>query len=89
MLTLTGCLKTRRICSSWKTKRRFVPNVQKVRLRSDALGRDVTLRVTTRALRTVQKNGGLDAYLLGSDAAKLPEEAARLKRAVHRALAGA
>jgi large subunit ribosomal protein L28 len=74
--------------SNRKTKRRFRPNVQKVTFRSDALGRDVMLRVTTRAVRTVQKNGGLDAFLLAHDEAHLPEPAARLKRAVHRALAG-
>jgi hypothetical protein len=32
--------------------------------------------------------GGIDAFLIGADEAKLPETAARLKRAVHRALAG-
>ncbi len=74
--------------SNRKTKRRFRPNVQKVTFRSEALGRDVMLRVTTRAVRTVQKNGGLDAFLIGRDEAHLPEPAARLKRAVHRALAG-
>jgi large subunit ribosomal protein L28 len=74
--------------SNRKTKRRFVPNVQRVRLRSDALGRDVSLRVSTRAIRSVQKAGGLDAFLVAADEAKLPEIAARLKRAIHRATAG-
>jgi large subunit ribosomal protein L28 len=74
--------------SNRKSKRRFVPNVQRVRLRSDALGRDVSLRVSTRAIRSVQKAGGLDAFLVAADEAKLPEAAARLKRAVHRATAG-
>jgi large subunit ribosomal protein L28 len=74
--------------SNRKTKRRFVPNVQRVRLRSDALGRDVSLRVSTRAIRSVQKAGGLDAFLVAADEAKLPETAARLKRAIHRATAG-
>jgi large subunit ribosomal protein L28 len=74
--------------SNRKSKRRFRPNVQKVTFRSEALGRDVMLRVTTRAVRTVQKNGGLDAFLIGHDEAHLPAPAARLKRAVHRALAG-
>ena len=39
-------------------------------------------------MRTVQKAGGIDAFLLHSDESKLPATAARLKRAVHRALAG-
>jgi large subunit ribosomal protein L28 len=74
--------------SNRKTKRRFRPNVQKVSFHSEALGRDVGLRISTRAVRTVQKAGGIDAFLLASDVGKLPVPAARLKRAVHRALAG-
>jgi large subunit ribosomal protein L28 len=74
--------------SNRKTNRRFRPNVQNVSFVSEALGRTVALRITTRAVRTVQKVGGIDAFLIGSDESKLPETAARLKRAVHRALAG-
>jgi large subunit ribosomal protein L28 len=74
--------------SNRNTKRRFRPNVQKVSFTSEALGRDVALRITTRAVRTVQKAGGIDAFLLNSDESKLPTPAARLKRAVHRARAG-
>ena len=72
--------------SNRKTKRRFEPNLQHAHLHSDALGRRVRVRVTTRALRTVQKRGGLDAYLIGTADAKLPPEALALKRQVLRAL---
>ena len=72
--------------SNRKSKRRFEPNLQHAHLRSDALGRSVHLRVSTRALRTVQKRGGLDAFLIGSDDAKLPPEALALKRQVLKAL---
>jgi large subunit ribosomal protein L28 len=74
--------------SNRKTKRRFRPNVQKVSFHSEALGRDVGLRITTRAVRSVQKAGGIDSFLLRANEAKLPLPGARLKRAVHRALAG-
>ncbi len=72
--------------SNRKSKRRFEPNLQHAHLHSDALGRSVRLRITTRALRTVTKRGGLDAYLIGTDDAKLPPEALALKRRVQRAL---
>ena len=72
--------------SNRKTNRRFLPNIQAVSLQSEALGRSVKLSVSTRALRTVQKKGGLDAFLLGTDDRKLPVEALRLKRSVQRAL---
>jgi len=72
--------------SNVKTCRRIDPNLQRVHLQSDALGRRVPLRISTRALRTVQKHGGLDAWLLASEDRKLPEEALRLKRRVQRAI---
>jgi large subunit ribosomal protein L28 len=72
--------------SNRKTNRRFLPNIQKVSLASAALGRDVTLKVSTRALRTVVKKGGLDQFLLQTDDHKLPEEALRLKRRIKKQL---
>ena len=72
--------------SNRKSKRRFEPNLQHAHLHSDALGRSVHIRVSTRALRTVQKRGGLDAFLISSDDAKLPPEALALKRQVLKAL---
>ncbi len=72
-----------------KTKRRFLPNLQAASLMSDALGAVVRLRLTVNALRTVEHNGGIDAYLLGTSNAKLPAEAQRLKRRIARAMAKA
>ncbi len=72
--------------SNRKTNRRFAPNIQSVSLESEALGRNVSLRITTRALRTVVKKGGLDRFLLTTDDAKLPERALRLKRKIRKSL---
>jgi large subunit ribosomal protein L28 len=72
--------------SNRKSKRTFEPNLQRVHLMSDALGRQVAVRVTTRALRSVTKVGGLDAFLLGTEDAKLPPEGLAIKRDVQRAL---
>lgn len=74
--------------SNRRTKRRFDPNLQRVTFYSEALRRRVPLRVTTRAIRSVQKLGGLDAFLVKADEAKLAPEGARLRRAVIKALAG-
>ena len=74
--------------SNRRTKRRFVPNLQRVTFYSDALRRPVALRVTTRAIRTVQKHGGLDPFLVSTALAKLAPEGQRLKRRIHRALGG-
>jgi len=72
--------------SKRRTNRSFHPNVQKVTLQSEALGRPVGLKVSTRALRTVQKKGGLDAFLLSTDDAKLAPQGLRLKRQVRKRL---
>ncbi|NJN96720.1 MAG: 50S ribosomal protein L28 [Anaerolineales bacterium] len=45
-----------------KTKRRWLPNVQDKRIYVPELGRMVKLRVSARALRTLNKKG-LTAYL--------------------------
>jgi large subunit ribosomal protein L28 len=65
-----------------KTKRRFLPNLQETSLLSDSLGRTIRLRLTTAALRSVEKVGGLDAFLLKQKDAKLSLRARRLKRLV-------
>ena len=70
------------------TNRRFEPNIQKVTLASETLGRSVRLRVATRTLRTVQKKGGLDGFLLGTADAKLMPDALRLKRQIKKKLSG-
>jgi large subunit ribosomal protein L28 len=69
-----------------RTNRRFVPNLQRVTLHSDALRRDVKLRVCTRALRSVQHNGGLDAYLLSREDAKLAPVGLKLKHQIQKTL---
>ena len=69
-----------------KTKRRFLPNLQKTTLLSDALGQLVSVRLSVNAIRTVEHNGGLDAYLLAIADAKLPTEARRLQKRISKAL---
>lgn len=68
-----------------KTKRRFMPNLQTTSILSDALGRMVRLRLSTRGLRTIEHRGGLDAWLLDTADAKLDQDLRRLKRQVERA----
>lgn len=70
-----------------KTRRRFQPNLQRVGLLSDALGQRVRIRVSTNALRTIEHNGGLDAYLMSQSDSCLPSEAVKLKRRIEKAKA--
>ena len=70
-----------------KTRRRFLPNLQETSLLSDVLGSDVRLRMSTRGIRTVEKNGGIDAFLLGTRNSRLPAEALVVKRQIIKAAA--
>ena len=68
-----------------KTRRRFLPNLQVTSLLSDILGSSIRMRLSTRAMRTVEHNGGIDSFLLGTPNTKLTEEARSLKRRIERA----
>ncbi|KAJ2575216.1 hypothetical protein EV177_011010, partial [Coemansia sp. RSA 1804] len=48
-----------------------MPNIQLVSLYSAALDQTLRIRVTTRVLRTIDKKGGLDNYLLGTKDKKI------------------
>ncbi len=70
-----------------KTRRRFLPNMQETSFFSDVLATSVRIRVSTNGIRTIEHNGGLDAFLLGTPNRKLPLEAQAIKRRIARAQA--
>lgn len=72
-----------------RSRRRFLPNVQEVRLMSDSLDRSFSLKVTAAALRSVEHNGGLDNFLLKARDEKLSLQARRVKREVKKAAVAA
>ena len=63
-----------------RTRRRFLPNLQHTSMQSEILGRTISLRVTTSAIRTIEKHGGLDAFLMQARNAELADDARALKR---------
>ena len=65
-----------------RTRRRFLPNLQTAKMQSEALGRRVSLRLSTSAIRTIEKHGGLDAFLMQARNAELAVEAQQLKREI-------
>ncbi len=68
-----------------KTKRRFLPNLCDVTVRSDKLGRAYKMRITAAALRTLDHVGGLDAYLVKTDDGLLSPTALKIKRELAKA----
>ena len=72
-----------------KTRRRFLPNLRTRRLFSELLGQPIRVRIATSTLRTVEKVGGIDAFLLAASSDELPVELARVKRRLAEAKAKA
>lgn len=56
-----------------KTRRFWKPNVRRKKLYSEALGEDLFIKVTRKALRTIRKAGGLDNYLLSDRPGRIRE----------------
>ena len=70
-----------------KTRRRFIPNLQQATMLSEALGKSVTFRVCTNAIRTVEKRGGIDAFLLSANDEDLSTAARATKKEIKAAQA--
>ena len=65
-----------------KTRRRFMPNLQSISFMSEVLGRKIQLKVATSTIRTVEKKGGLDDFLINTPNSKLPEKAKKIKKTI-------
>ena len=65
-----------------KTKRIYRPNLQVVALASEILGNSYKLKISMNALRSVDRNGGLDPFILKCKDNTLSPRALRLKRAI-------
>ena len=65
-----------------RTKRRFIPNLQNVKLYSGILQKYSNLNITIRTKKTVEKNGGLDSYLIKTSNRNLAEKAIKIKKQI-------
>ena len=63
-----------------RTKRRFLPNLNMVSLTSEKLEKTFKFKVSAAALRTVDKKGGLDLFLLKADEKNLSSTALKVKK---------
>jgi large subunit ribosomal protein L28 len=72
-----------------KTRRRWLPNLQICSFPSEILGKAVQLRLTARGIHTVEHNGGIDAWLLGTRNSRLSETALKFKKQLVKAQARA
>jgi len=65
-----------------KTRRRFLPNLQVVSVISESLNKNYKMRLATSTIRTIEKCGGLDDYLLSAKEKNLTEDAVKIKKAI-------
>ena len=62
-----------------KTKRKFNPSIKKIKFKSDILNKNITLKVSNAALRTVDFKGGIDKFLSSAKAFKLSKRAKKYR----------
>ena len=65
-----------------KVKRKFFPNLRKINFKSEILKKNIRLRVSITALRTVDYKGGLDNFLKMARIHKLSKRAKKLKNQI-------
>ncbi|MDZ5761024.1 50S ribosomal protein L28 [Lyticum sinuosum] len=68
--------------SKRRTKRKFRPNIQNVRLYSDVLKRSVKIKTTPHGMRIVDAKGGIDKYILSLKPRKICPFIRKLKKEI-------
>ncbi len=72
--------------SNRKTKRRFLPNLKVVAFFSDTMKQNIRIRVATSTLRTINKHGNIDSFLINYPFAKLSDFAKSIRNKVKKKL---
>ena len=63
-----------------KTKRRFLPNLKKVRFKSESLKKSLKLSVSNAGMRTVDKKGSFDQFLISAKQKNLSPRLKKIKK---------
>ena len=71
--------------SNRKSRRRYLPNLHRLTLTSDVLG-SVRMRISARALKSIDMHGGLDSFLLSRSDEVLSLKAMQMKKKIKLAL---
>ena len=65
-----------------KTKRKFYPNLKKVKFKSDILKRTIRLNVSNAGVRSVDKKGSLDQFTKTAKAKNLSMRLRKIKKSI-------
>jgi large subunit ribosomal protein L28 len=72
--------------SNRKTRRKFLPNLRQISFASESLGVSINLKVAASTLRTINKYGNIDNFLINYRFNKLSELGQKLRNKVTKAL---
>ena len=67
-----------------KTKRKFLPNLKKVKFKSEILKRSLRLTVSNAGVRTVDKKGSFDEFLKSAKSKYLSLRLKKLKKNINK-----
>ena len=65
-----------------KTKRRFLPNLKKVRFKSEILNKNLKLTVSNAGVRSVDKKGSFDQFIKTAKGKNLSLRLKKLKKSI-------
>lgn len=68
--------------SQRKTRRRFEPNIRSVVYKSEITGEKYRIKVVAKTMRTIEKFGGFDSFMLKADESLMSIKAKKVKRAI-------
>ncbi len=68
--------------SQRKTRRRFEPNIKIIKCASELTGQEYKLKIIARCLRTIEKAGGFDAYMLNAKDCTMSDRAKSIKKEI-------
>ena len=65
-----------------KTKRRFLPNLKKVKFKSEILKKSLRLKVSNAGVRSVDKKGSFDEFIKSAKSKYLSSRLKKLKKSL-------
>ena len=68
--------------SNNKTKRRFLPNLKKIKFKSEILNKSLRLKVSNAGVRSVDKKGSFDEFIKSAKTRDLSLRLKKLKKSL-------
>ena len=82
-MTLTEKFRAHKVShSNNKTKRRFLPNLKKVKFKSEILNKSLRLKVSNAGVRSVDKKGSFDEFIKSAKTRDLSLRLKKLKKSL-------